>query len=527
MSTGIQYPDGFPPDTSNLPPAYLPGDQELISLIDRNLTQPDVASQPPSSGLQLASSMGGGGESSDFNWITAIGAGLQSAGAAHFGNFNVPQQYFQLKQQRDQMAAQAEERKQAFAMQQAKLAEEQKQHAFQQVTAVLTNKDASESQKATLLEELAKGNNPQIAQFARTAMDGIGKKRLSRIGLYMDRYPGQMQKLAEGMMKGSVSSDDIDARLGLIDEIEKHNAKITGEMELENEIKNNPNAPPGAKSWLAEREAKRMKEQAEANVKSQTQQAEIENANLKPKVAAADLANKQAPREVANGILNDQGQTFTDIFNPQTGKTDRTVGMPLQRTQEVPASVVSKAMSTVDNIKTMQNTIASIRQVLTPEGGGKRDDLVGVVGALKGLVYGASAQGDAMAQWLRGGAAKVAQDIGEKGHQVNPNAFFDPSLSKADLLLNILAYQQASIYNTLITENDFKNAQKSLGVGKMLTGVDDIMARLDAVEDANKAQMKIAEDRLSQRGPQQAKPQGEQPRKFKSVDEYKEYYGLQ
>jgi hypothetical protein len=32
------------------------------------------------------------GGDSDWNWITAIGAGLQSAGAAHFGNFNVPQQ---------------------------------------------------------------------------------------------------------------------------------------------------------------------------------------------------------------------------------------------------------------------------------------------------------------------------------------------------------------------------------------------------------------------------------------------------
>jgi hypothetical protein len=121
MSTGIQYPDGFPPDTSNLPPAYLPGDQELISLIDRNLAQPDVASQPPSSGLQLASSMGGGGESSDFNWITAIGAGLQSAGAAHFGNYNVPQQYFQMKQQADM-------RKEMFAQQQAQAEEAKRQH---------------------------------------------------------------------------------------------------------------------------------------------------------------------------------------------------------------------------------------------------------------------------------------------------------------------------------------------------------------------------------------------------------------
>lgn len=282
MNTGIQYPDGFPPDTSNLPPAYLPGDQELISLIDRNLAQPDVASQPPSSGLQLASSMGGGGESSDFNWITALGAGLQSAGAAHFGNFNVPQQYFQLKQQADL-------RKQEFARQQAQFEEQKKQHAFQQVTSVLANKDMSETQKASLLDGFAKGENPMIAQFARTAIDGIGKKRLSRIGLYMDRYPTQMQKLADGMMNGEITADDIDARLGLIDEIEKHNAKLTGEMELESEIKANPNAPVGAKAWLKEREDKRKKEAAEAQIKAQSVPFEEQAAALKPVEMAAKI----------------------------------------------------------------------------------------------------------------------------------------------------------------------------------------------------------------------------------------------
>ena len=121
MNTGVQYPDGSPPDTSNVPPAYLPGDQELMSLIDRNLAQPDVSSQPPSSGLQLASNIGSGRESSDWNWITALGAGLQSAGAAHFGNYNVPQQYLQLKQQ-------AQARKDALAQQMAVQEEQKRQH---------------------------------------------------------------------------------------------------------------------------------------------------------------------------------------------------------------------------------------------------------------------------------------------------------------------------------------------------------------------------------------------------------------
>ena len=61
------------------------------------------------------------GGDSDWNWLTAIGAGLQSAGAAHFGNYNVPQQYFQMKQQADM-------RKEMFAQQQAQAEEAKRQH---------------------------------------------------------------------------------------------------------------------------------------------------------------------------------------------------------------------------------------------------------------------------------------------------------------------------------------------------------------------------------------------------------------
>jgi hypothetical protein len=247
------------------------------------------------------------GGDSDWNWITAIGAGLQSAGAAHFGNFNVPQQYLQLKQQADQ-------RKQEFAKQQAALEEQKKQHAFQQVTTVLANKDMSESQKASLLEGFAKGENPMIANFARTAMDGIGKKRMGRIGLYMERYPSQVQKIVEGMQNGQMSADDIDARLSLMDEVEKHNAKLTGEMDLENEIRNNPKASAGQQAWLQEREAKRLKESAQANIVNQTQKAEIENANLKPALTQAHIDEAGRDKSTINKLAEDlQGKPWKDL----------------------------------------------------------------------------------------------------------------------------------------------------------------------------------------------------------------------
>ena len=88
-----------------------------------------VPSETSDEGLGLTSSMQAQPVSSgpsDFNWLTAIGAGLQSAGAAHFGNFNVPQQYLQMTQQADQ-------RKQQFAQQQALIEEQKNQHHMQMV----------------------------------------------------------------------------------------------------------------------------------------------------------------------------------------------------------------------------------------------------------------------------------------------------------------------------------------------------------------------------------------------------------
>ena len=267
-----------------------------------------VPSETSDEGLGLTSSMQAQPVSSgpsDFNWLTAIGAGLQSAGAAHFGNFNVPQQYMQLKQQADQ-------RKQEFAKQQATLEEQKKQHAFQQVTTVLANKDMSESQKASLLEGFAKGENPMIAQFARTAMDGIGKKRMGRIGLYMERYPSQVEKIVKGMQEGQMSADDIDARLSLMDEVEKHNAKITGETDLEDEIRSNPQATPGQKAWLQEREAKRLKDQTEANLKAATAPFEEQSAALKPIEQVANINHKGAESQ-DRSTLGRQGEALHGI----------------------------------------------------------------------------------------------------------------------------------------------------------------------------------------------------------------------
>ncbi len=88
-----------------------------------------LPSETSDEGLGLTSSMQAQPVSSgpsDFNWLTAIGAGLQSAGAAHFGNYGVGQGYMQMKQQADM-------RKQMFAQQQAQMEEQKNQHHMQMV----------------------------------------------------------------------------------------------------------------------------------------------------------------------------------------------------------------------------------------------------------------------------------------------------------------------------------------------------------------------------------------------------------
>jgi len=53
-------------------------------------------------------------------------------------------------------------------------------------------------------------------------------------------------------------------------------------MDLENEIRNNPNASPGQQAWLQEREAKRLKEKTEADLKAKTAPYAEQKAALEP-----------------------------------------------------------------------------------------------------------------------------------------------------------------------------------------------------------------------------------------------------
>ena len=468
-------------------------------------------------------SSGGG----DFNWLMALGAGLQSAGAAHFGNFGVPQQYFQLKQQRDQIAAQAEERKATFALQQQKLAEEQKQHQWQQVFQVMTNENLGAAQRVETLKGMK--TNP----YAQEAAQNVNAKMLGDFKAAGEYLPRKPEEYAKALQDGTIDWHQVAAEtkmgLQLKQKVVEKQADAMAYQTLQRMAQEQPDNQPLQEAWQ-EAQKEKLEKIAKANVTIASAPSDIRDRQVKPQIAEADLANKQAPREVASGVLNDQGQVFNDIFDPKTGKTDRVVGTPLQRTQEVPASVASRAMNTIDSVDNMEGTIKTLKELLVTPDGRPRNELVGLVGGLKGMVYGAAAQSDAFAQLLRGGATRIDAHISDTKSDVSKSNFFDPALSKADLLQNLLAYQLAMVNSDgdRVSNDDFKQAKQSLGGGKILNGVEDIMARLDQLSDIAQQRRSIAEKRLSQRGPQQAKPQaGGQPNKeFKDLDEYRAYYGI-
>jgi len=121
--------------------------------------------------------MGGGGSSSgpsDFNWITALGAGLQSAGAAHFGNYGVAQGYMQLKQQADM-------RKQMFAQQQAQLEEQKRQHSMGIMW------DLIKSQNLEGLKAFGDQDKTEVGALARNIGMSMNQADLAELPEYLKR----------------------------------------------------------------------------------------------------------------------------------------------------------------------------------------------------------------------------------------------------------------------------------------------------------------------------------------------------
>ena len=219
------------------------------------------------------------GGDSDWNWLTAIGAGLQSAGAAHFGNFNVPQQYLQLK-------AEADRRKQEYAMQQAKMAEDKRNHQWSQVFQTLSNEHLGAPQRIEVLKSLK--DNP----FAAEAAQSVNAKMIGDFkaaGEFLPRKPeGYAKALQDGTMDWHQLAAETKMGLKLKEQVAEKQASVLAYKTLERMAREQPDNEPIQEAFR-EAQAEKQKKIADANVAVASAPSEIRNNQLKPDLTQSQI----------------------------------------------------------------------------------------------------------------------------------------------------------------------------------------------------------------------------------------------
>jgi len=219
------------------------------------------------------------GGDSDWNWLTAIGAGLQSAGAAHFGNFNVPQQYLQLK-------AEADRRKQEYAMQQAKMAEDKRNHQWSQVFQTLSNEHLGAPQRIEVLKSLK--DNP----FAAEAAQSVNAKMIGDFKAAGEYLPRKPEEYAKALQDGTIDWHQVAAEtkmgLKLKEQVAEKQASVLAYKTLERMAREQPDNEPIQEAFR-EAQAEKQKKIADANVAVASAPSEIRNNQLKPDLTQSQI----------------------------------------------------------------------------------------------------------------------------------------------------------------------------------------------------------------------------------------------
>jgi len=238
-------------------------------------------------------------------------------------------------------------RQDQIAMQAQQLAEQKQQHMFERVRDIDKEFAASPEKWQSAMENEVAGGNP----FARTMLQSGGKQMAGDFvavadtaqKLYPDivkQYQQNPSSVSPATMKHVLKSahDYIDGeRKATLEDVAKQQ-RVQG---LLDRFKQDPNTLSDTDLDLVD---KYYKGQEERKLKIQELRSKLESESTTREHTKAQTNMLSAPREMASGVLNDQGQVFTDIFNPKTGKTERVVGQPLQRTQDMTASATEKVV---------------------------------------------------------------------------------------------------------------------------------------------------------------------------------------
>jgi hypothetical protein len=179
-------------------------------------------------------------------------------------------------------------------------------------------------------------------------------------------------------------------------------------------------------------------------------------------------------------------------------------------------STQTRAQSTIDTAQDTLGTIQQFREILRPEN-------IGLSGDIRELGIGALGQAESLRAWADDQTSSIIDQVISSGDTLNLDKFaVDPDLSEQGLLENILAYRLAKIQDPdgRISDADFRNARLSLGTGKKLSGIGDILARLDAFEKTVNRTQDIARKRLG------IVPGGQQPAQVGAIVQRRESLGV-
>jgi len=357
-----------------------------------------------------------------------------------------------------------------------------------QILGIWSNTGMSLSQKKKTSEELSRQTgNPLGMNLAKLGQDDL----VAKAELYKKYLPpGKYEQIVDTLHQPNADLASIEHWVKFASE--KHDANKS--IELKNERfagllsqYQQGQLPPGSADYF---ELKDLVQEKKKHA-DESEKLKLDIQSLQGDVGFKANAQKHI------GTYYRDGKRIDKWYNPTTQQTEETIGeTPVQKTQDVTSPEQAKARDRIDATTDLDNTIAAYRKVLRPEN-------VGLLGNMRGLVYGAGQQADAFSQLLKQHAASTMSDLMSNDSPISLSHFNDANLSKSELLGNLLAAKYARMMNPtgVISDKDLLHAKTGLGLEKIFSGATDISVKLDALQEASQRVREIAKTRL--RNPQE------------------------
>jgi hypothetical protein len=378
LASGQNPLPGYSAQAEAAPPAYTQWAQDPSQ---GGLGLASRAAAAPSSGSQsVADPVDQHDPATWPGWLQAL-HGVGSSLEAFSAGVNGRQPLF-MQQQKMLMDHQATmgAKKQALAQQLLQQEEARRNKDEDQVLGIWKDPNVPLAMKKKLSLEMGRKGNPMATNLARLA----DEQAVAEIDQLKDYLPkGKLEELIQTMRTPNADLAPVEMALGYARERKKatqqqqfNSERFSDLLQQHQQQPFDPSSPQfdELKTLVAERKKKDEEAQKLAldiqhlqtmtPLNAQKAQADIGHAN-------AQAALLRAPREMASGQIGASGEQFTDIFNPQTGKTERVTGTPLQRTMDMNAA---QQKDTIDERAVLQQ-IAEVDKLYEKDFVGQIDNL--------------------------------------------------------------------------------------------------------------------------------------------------------